>query len=106
MASERAAVLPLLLHFDVFREKNIFPLDVIALQGGTGEGGPIEAKGRAVEFPVSWVFLNQPLLLARIIKKPQGTYVTTNIWVSASRFDFQRYMARYARRRGLRVASR
>ena len=63
MASERAAILPLLLHFDVFRKKNIFPLDVITLQGGTGEGGPREAKGRAVEFPVSWVFLNQPLLL-------------------------------------------
>ena len=62
MASERAAILPLLLHFDVFW-KNIFPLDVITLQGVTGEGGPREAKGRAVEFPVSWVFLNQPLLL-------------------------------------------
>jgi hypothetical protein len=32
-------------------------------QGGAEEGGPREAKGRAVEFPVSWVFLHQPLLL-------------------------------------------
>ena len=47
----------------MFFGKKYFPLDVITLQGGTGEGGPREAKGRAVEFPVSWVFLNQPLLL-------------------------------------------
>ena len=57
MAAERAEILPLLPHFDVFREKNIFPLDVITLTGGTEEGGPRGAKGRAVEFPVSWVFL-------------------------------------------------
>jgi hypothetical protein len=63
MAAERAEILPLLLHFDVFRKKNIFPLDVIGLLGGTEGGGPREAKGRAVEFPVSWVFLNQPPLL-------------------------------------------
>jgi len=41
MAAERAEILPLLPHFDVFREKNIFPLDVITFprrhRGGWAE---------------------------------------------------------------------
>ena len=64
-ASERAVILPLLLHFDVFR-KNIFPLDVITLQGGTEECGPRCTRACFLERSTGF-YLLVPTAIGRVL---------------------------------------